>query len=179
VTSRRLLVAGLGNPGGKYARTRHNIGFLWVDHLAAQAGVRRWKKRYHGLLAEATWRGWPLTLFKPQTFMNHSGRALQAALAGLRQPREAVWIAHDELDLPTGTLRLKRDGGPGGHNGLRSVIGAIGKAEYVRLRFGIGHPGNPRDVIHYVLSPFAARDRGGRTRSGRVSSVHLAADGPG
>lgn len=147
---RRLLV-GLGNPGERYARTRHNIGFRWLDRLAEQSGVERWQVKYRGRVARVMRAGEECWLLKPETFMNASGEAVQAAMAGLRVKPPQVLVAHDELDLPFGTLRFKVGGGAGGHNGIRSIQTHVGDVDFVRLRFGIGHPGKGADVTAYVL----------------------------
>ena len=151
------LVVGLGNPGTKYERTRHNAGFWWVERLAqgARATLRN-EGKFHGRVARLaglaeTW------LLLPATYMNESGRAV-AALAGFYkiEPRE-ILIAHDELDLPPGTVRLKLGGGTSGHNGLNDIAGRLGSNDFWRLRIGIGHPrdasASEQEVVAYVLSP--------------------------
>jgi len=154
------LVAGLGNPGGKYEKTRHNAGFWWLDLLAntLRATFRR-ESRFQGAAAKANaGSGGPsedIWLLKPETFMNHSGQAL-AALAGYYKiaPRD-ILVAHDELDLPPGGVKLKFGGGLSGHNGLKSIAANLGTQDFWRLRIGIGHPRDQaaaeREVIDYVL----------------------------
>jgi PTH1 family peptidyl-tRNA hydrolase len=146
------LVVGLGNPGPRYADTRHNAGFWFVDRLARQHGaVFRRAARFHGELAELD-LGQRVWLLKPETYMNRSGQAL-AALAGFyRYAPGQVLVAHDDLDLPPGTVRVKRGGGHGGHNGLRDILAQLGSAEFLRLRVGVGHPGPGADVVGYVLT---------------------------
>jgi PTH1 family peptidyl-tRNA hydrolase len=146
------LVVGLGNPGPEYAQTRHNAGFWLVDELARQQGGHfRSEARYHGETCRIALAGQELWLLKPMTYMNRSGQAV-AALAGFYKiPLPAILVVHDDLDLPPGTVRLKRSGGHGGHNGLRDLIAHLGGNDFARLRLGIGHPGDSREVLDYVL----------------------------
>jgi PTH1 family peptidyl-tRNA hydrolase len=153
------LVVGLGNPGPRYADTRHNAGFWLVDRLAAQhRAVFRRASRFHGDVVEMD-LGHRLWLLKPETFMNRSGQAV-AALAGFyRYPPGQVLVVHDDLDLPPGTVRLKRGGGHGGHNGLRDILAQLGSPDFLRLRLGVGHPGPGGDVVAYVLSRAPAEEQ--------------------
>lgn len=156
------LIVGLGNPGKKYESTRHNAGFWWLDALARATRVEfRRESRFHGEVARAT--GSDIWLLKPDTFMNHSGRAV-AALAGFyRVEPDQVLIAHDELDLPAGGVKLKFGGGLSGHNGLRDIAPALGTQAFWRLRVGIGHPRDftpgTQQVVDYVLHPPRAEER--------------------
>jgi PTH1 family peptidyl-tRNA hydrolase len=143
---------GLGNPGSQYAKTRHNAGFWFVDKLAEKAGqVFRPQARFFGELCELEMEGNRLRLLKPATFMNRSGQAVAAVAGFFRLPAQTLLVVHDEIDLAVGTLRLKRGGGHGGHNGLRDIIAQLGSAEFLRLRIGVGHPGNAGQVVDYVL----------------------------
>lgn len=152
------LIAGLGNPGAGYAQTRHNAGFWFADRLAAVFGGRfRSESRFHGQVARIGIAGENLWLLKPDTFMNRSGLAVQALAAFYKLPPAQILIAHDELDLPPGTARLKRGGGHGGHNGLRDLHRCLGP-DYARLRIGIGHPGHRDMVLNYVLGKPSASD---------------------
>ncbi|WP_435103942.1 aminoacyl-tRNA hydrolase [Arhodomonas sp. AD133] len=152
------LIVGLGNPGPKYERTRHNAGFWFVDEVARRhGGSLREERKFHGEVARVTVEGTDLHLLKPTTFMNHSGRSIQALANFFKIPAEAMLVVHDEIDLPPGVVRLKRGGGHGGHNGLRDTVKALGNREFARLRIGVGHPGNAKDVVPYVLSN-AGRD---------------------
>lgn len=152
------LIVGLGNPGSRYAATRHNAGQWFVDELARQNGaVFREQAKFHGETAEVTIGGHRVRLFKPGTYMNESGRAVAAILGFYRYDLDQVLVAHDDLDLPVGTARLKRGGGHGGHNGLRDLIAAIG-ADFRRLRLGIDHPGHRDEVTDYVLRRANAAD---------------------
>jgi PTH1 family peptidyl-tRNA hydrolase len=155
-----ILIAGLGNPGPRYAETRHNAGFLVIDRLAARAGSPAFREKFQGSFATASVDGVALALLKPLTFMNESARSVQPAVQLYKVPLAALFVVHDELDLPFGELRLKQGGGDGGHRGLRSISGSIG-SEYVRLRVGIGRPppdfrGDPAD---FVLQGFSLAER--------------------
>lgn len=151
------LFVGLGNPGAGYAGHRHNIGFMAVDRIAADHGFGPWKKAFKGLIADGRLGDLRVLLLKPDTFMNLSGQAVQAAMAFHKILPAAVMIFHDELDLAPGKIRVKHGGGHAGHNGLRSVHGHIGDA-YGRVRLGIGHPGHKDAVADYVLHDFAKAD---------------------
>lgn len=148
------LVAGLGNPGRKYQATRHNAGFWWVERLAERArAVWRAEGRFHGLVARLTPPFGQAWLLLPETYMNHSGRAVGALATYYRIAPEEILIVHDELDLPPGTARLKKGGGSGGHNGVADIAAHLGSKDFWRLRIGIGHPGVRDAVIDYVLCP--------------------------
>jgi PTH1 family peptidyl-tRNA hydrolase len=148
------LVVGLGNPGRKYQETRHNAGFRWVERLAAAAkATLRAESRFHGLagrLAPPHGEAW---LLLPQTYMNLSGRAVAGLATFYKIPIDEILIVHDELDLPPGTVRLKKGGGTGGHNGVSDVAAGLGSKDFWRLRIGIGHPGVREEVLSYVLYP--------------------------
>lgn len=146
-----IALIGLGNPGAEYAETRHNAGFWFVERVADHCRVSlRNEAKFHGELARVRLAGQDVLLLKPMTFMNRSGRAIQALCQFYKLKPEDLLVVHDELDLPAGTLRLKRGGGHGGHNGLRDTHAQIG-ADYRRLRVGIGHPGDRDLVLNYVL----------------------------
>ena len=146
------LVAGLGNPGARYAETRHNAGFRLVDRLAERYGASfRSQTRFFGESADLRVEGRVVRLLKPRTFMNHSGRAVAAMSHFFRCPAAGILVAHDEIDLPPGTLRLKRGGGTGGHRGLEDIVPALGARTFSRIRIGVGHPGTASEVIGYVL----------------------------
>lgn len=145
------LVVGLGNPGADYVMTRHNVGWWFVDALArAHGGSFSAERKFSGEVCRINVGGHDLRLLKPTTFMNRSGQSVKALAAYLKVPTEAILVAHDDLDLPYGTVRFKRGGGAGGHNGLKDVTAHMGE-DYARLRFGIAHPEGSRDVIDYVL----------------------------
>ncbi|MGB8811714.1 MAG: aminoacyl-tRNA hydrolase [Paracoccaceae bacterium] len=151
------LFVGLGNPGAKYAGNRHNIGFMAVDRIAADHGFAPWRRAFKGWVAEGRLGADKVVMLKPDTFMNLSGEAVQAALAFYKLPLADVVVFHDELDLAPGKIRVKHGGGHAGHNGLRSIHGHLGDA-YGRVRLGIGHPGHKDAVAGYVLHDFAKTD---------------------
>jgi PTH1 family peptidyl-tRNA hydrolase len=145
------LITGLGNPGSKYDKTRHNAGFWFVDELAKRFNGRFLpEKRFSGEACKIEVAGETVWLLKPMTFMNRSGLAVKQLSGFFRIPAEEILVAHDELDIAPGAMRLKKGGGHGGHNGLRDIHAQIGK-EYWRLRVGIGHPGDSSLVMNYVL----------------------------
>ena len=149
-----LLVVGLGNPGSDYADNRHNIGFMAVDAIHRAHDFSTFRPKFQGLLANGTVAGEKVLLLKPETFMNESGRAVQAAMSFYKgQPKDII-VFHDELDLAGGKLRIKRGGGHAGHNGLRSIHGHVGPY-YARVRLGIGHPGDKARVVGHVLKDFS------------------------
>ncbi len=151
------LFVGLGNPGREYAMNRHNVGFMAVDAIAATHDFPSWRKRFSGLAAEGKLDGEPVLLFKPQTFMNESGRAVGEASRFYKLDLGDVVVFHDELDLAPGKVRVKIGGGVAGHNGLKSLTAHIGN-DYVRVRIGIGHPGQKDRVTGHVLQNFAKAD---------------------
>lgn len=151
-----LLVAGLGNPGPEYRRTRHNIGFLVVEEVARRHGAG-FRSKFSGRLAELRLDGKRLALLEPETFMNDSGRSVGPAVRFYKLPLDALLVVHDEVDLPEGRLQVRLGGGLAGHNGLRSVASAVGGSEFMRVRVGVGRPGrgDPRSVADFVLAPFS------------------------
>lgn len=152
--SQVLAVIGLGNPGAEYATTRHNAGAWLVEAIARDAHVElRPEKKFLGLYAKVNVSGHTVHLLNPTTFMNRSGASIAALCQFFKLTPEQLLVAHDELDLPPGQARYKAGGGHGGHNGLRDTISALGNQnQFHRLRIGIGHPGNAKQVIHYVLT---------------------------
>lgn len=154
------LVVGLGNPGPGYERTRHNVGFLVADTLAERVGDRFTVHKKSGAdLLTARLDGRQVLIAKPRTYMNLSGRPVAALAKFFSVPLSEVIVVHDELDLPFGTVRLKRGGGEGGHNGLRSVSSALATKDYLRTRIGIGRPPGRQDPADFVLKPFSAAER--------------------
>ena len=151
------IFVGLGNPGGKYAQTRHNIGFMAVDRIAEENGFGPWKAKFQGQVTEGRLGGDKVLLLKPETFMNLSGQSVGEAMRFYKLTPEDVTVFHDELDLAPGKVKLKTGGGHAGHNGLRSIHAHIGEA-YHRVRLGIGHPGRKELVSGYVLHDFARAD---------------------
>ncbi|MGK0228222.1 MAG: PTH1 family peptidyl-tRNA hydrolase, partial [Gammaproteobacteria bacterium] len=146
------LIAGFGNPGSEYAATRHNAGFWFVDELAARAGATfNTDKRFFAAVASAQIAGRKVLLVKPMNYMNNSGQGLAAVARFFKIDTKKILIAHDELDIAPGEIRLKRAGGHGGHNGLRDSVAKMGNGDFWRLRIGIGHPGHKSAVSGYVL----------------------------
>jgi PTH1 family peptidyl-tRNA hydrolase len=146
------LIVGLGNPGAEYADTRHNAGFRFLDKLAERTGCTlRPESRFSGKAGKVSIGGREVWLLAPQTFMNRSGEAVSKLSHYYKVPVESILVAHDELDLPVGTARLKHGGGAGGHNGLSDVIDKLGSADFLRLRIGIGRPTTSEEVLSYVL----------------------------
>jgi PTH1 family peptidyl-tRNA hydrolase len=157
-----LLIAGLGNPGPRYAATRHNVGFRLIDELARQCGVpaSAFKERFHGEIASARLGEQELVLLRPQTFMNESGRSVQAACTFYKLKPADLIVAHDDLDVPFSEVRLKQGGGDGGQRGVRSVTSALGP-DYIRIRLGIGRPPPDfrGDVADFVLQAFPSAEQ--------------------
>jgi PTH1 family peptidyl-tRNA hydrolase len=149
------LIVGLGNPGPKYAATRHNIGFMAVDAIVRRHGLKGPRDKFNAELYEGEIGGEKVLALKPMTFMNNSGESVAPAARFFKIDPCDVIVLHDELDLAPGKLRTKRGGGAAGHNGLRSIDAHLGQ-DYWRVRLGIGHPGRKDLVLTYVLQPFAA-----------------------
>ena len=152
-----MIFVGLGNPGAKYARNRHNIGFMALDRIAEDHGFGPWKAKFQGQVTEGKLAGEKVLLLKPETFMNRSGQSVGEAMRFYKLDAGDVTVFHDELDLAPGKLRVKHGGGHAGHNGLRSIHQHLGEA-YGRVRLGIGHPGHKDRVAGYVLQDFAKAD---------------------
>lgn len=147
------LIVGLGNPGIKYAQTRHNVGFAFIDAMCDQYGFTlKESKKFHGLSEKVSINNRILWLLEPQTYMNHSGRAVASLANFYKILPEEILVIYDELDLPVGTAKIKRGGGHGGHNGLRDIIALTGSNDFYRLRLGIGHPGHKSKVVSWVLN---------------------------
>lgn len=156
------LLVGLGNPGSRYALTRHNMGFMALDVLAESLSTRfDTSKKWQAQIAEAHWKDTSVTLLKPQTYMNLSGESVRAYYQNQPHMRTAPLIVfHDEVDIPFGQLRVKLGGGDAGHNGLKSLRQCLGHGDYYRIRLGVGRPpaGSPLDLADYVLQPFAKNE---------------------
>ncbi len=146
------VIAGLGNPGPDYSETRHNAGFWFLDRLAESQGKSfSSESRFLGDVCSVIIGSHPVRLIKPMRYMNRSGQSVAALARYFKIPSEKILVVHDELDLPPGDARFKFAGGHGGHNGLRDLISHLGNADFWRVRLGIGHPGNQRQVVDYVL----------------------------
>lgn len=154
------LIVGLGNPGIKYAQTRHNVGFDFIDAMCEKYGFNiKESKKFHGLAEKVNINNHVVWLLEPQTFMNHSGKAVASLANFYKITPEEILVIYDELDLPVGTAKIKKGGGHGGHNGLRDIIALTGSKDFYRLRLGIGHPGYKSKVVSWVLNR-ASQDDG-------------------
>jgi PTH1 family peptidyl-tRNA hydrolase len=154
------LIAGLGNPGAEYAKTRHNVGAWFISMLADSLGQSLKKEaKFHGVIAKASIDGHACFLFSPSTYMNESGLAISAVARFYKITPEEILVVHDELDYPAGTIRFKSGGGHGGHNGLRNTIDHLSSREFQRLRIGIDHPGHKDKVTPYVLGEPSKHDK--------------------
>ena len=150
------VVVGLGNPGPEYQETRHNVGQRVLDHLASSTFHRRWQRDDSTLLCTGTWRGEPVKLIKPQSFMNVTGPVVARALRRHTADPADLILVYDDIDLPLGTVRVRMKGSHGGHNGVRSVIEAVGTEDVRRVKVGIGRPDHKADVPDHVLTRFEA-----------------------
>jgi len=160
LSARVDLIAGLGNPGPEYEHTPHNAGFWLLDELAQQHNaIFRSEKKFYGKLARIYADGHDIWLLKPDTFMNLSGQAIQALTNFYKIELAHILVVHDELDLEPGIARLKQGGGHGGHNGVRDIISKMGGNAFMRLRLGIGHPGDKKKVTGHVLKKAASEDK--------------------
>lgn len=148
-------IIGLGNPGLKYKKTRHNIGFIVIDYLAKRHGFKLKKSGFQSHYTEEVLNGEKIILVKPQTYMNLSGQAVKEIINFYKLDPSDIVVVYDDLDLPKGRIRLRQTGGHGGHNGIRNIIDQIGTKEFNRIRFGIGRPEVPMDTVDYVLGKFA------------------------
>ena len=155
----RWLIVGLGNPGPEYAGNRHNCGFMVADLLAGRIGAGFKRDRSRARVATGQLAGFPVTLAKPQSFMNLSGGSVASLRAFYKVPVDRIVVIHDELDIPFGAIRLKQGGGDNGHNGLRSVTAALGTRDYLRVRVGIGRPPGRMDPADFVLRDFSPAER--------------------
>ena len=154
------LVVGLGNPGGEYANTRHNAGFMAVDRIADALGVRITKIKYKALCATANYRGQKLLLLKPETFMNASGLAVEAAAHFYKIPPERVLVLFDDISLPVGKIRVRKSGSAGGHNGVKSIIAMLHSEDFPRVKIGVGAKPHPDyDLADWVLSSFSKAEQ--------------------
>ena len=154
-----ILVVGLGNPGSEYASTKHNIGFLAVDEIGNRVGIELKKKKFYGTYGEGFFNKEKLLLLKPETYMNRSGESVSSAANFYNIQSENIIVVHDEMDLPTGTVRIKSGGGSAGHKGINSIIEKIGDREFIRVRIGIGKPREKSEGASHVLARFTKDKR--------------------
>ena len=153
------IICGLGNPGKKYEKTRHNIGFVVLDRIAEKAGISIGKMRFRGLTGEGQIAGQKVLLLKPQTYMNLSGESLREAAAYYKVPPEQIIVIYDDFDIPAGSLRIRKFGSAGTHNGMRSCVQELGSEAFPRIRVGTGGDGKDRDVIGFVIGGFSKAER--------------------
>ena len=152
------VIVGLGNPGREYAQTKHNVGFMLVDALADKLGISNWQEKFDALIAEGRLGTEKILLVKPQTYMNDSGRAVGPLMNWYKLSPEDLIVAHDDMDIPAGTIRIRKKGSAGGHNGIKSVLAHLGDEHFSRVRIGIGRPLPGWTVINHVLAPFQEED---------------------
>ena len=152
------IIVGLGNPGREYAQTKHNVGFMLVDALAEKLGIADWQSKFDALIAEGRMGTEKILLVKPQTYMNESGRAVGPLMNWYKLMPEQLIVAHDDMDIPAGTIRIRKKGSAGGHNGIKSVLAHVGDENFSRVRIGIGRPLPGWTVINHVLAPFQEED---------------------
>jgi PTH1 family peptidyl-tRNA hydrolase len=173
-TSLDLLVVGLGNPGREYSRNRHNVGWMVVEELARRHGGS-WRGKFSGQLAEVRIDGHKVALLKPETYMNESGRSVQATARFFKVEPDAILVVHDEGDFDLGRLQARRGGGLAGHNGLRSIAQQLGTSDFLRLRIGVGRPerGDARPLADYVLADFEPHDDAERLIAAAADAVEL------
>ena len=153
------IVAGLGNPGREYEKTRHNAGFLAIDYIASKMGVSISRAKYHALVGEGEIAGKRVLLMKPQTYMNNSGVSIAEAASFYKIPAENVIVLHDEISIEPGLMRIRRKGSAGGHNGLKSIIAHIGSQDFPRVKIGVGQKPTPEyDLADWVLGKMPAQD---------------------
>lgn len=158
-SSIQWVVAGLGNPGEEYSRTRHNAGFMTIDRIARAKGAELNRRRFKGVTAQAELGGKPAILVKPQTFYNLSGECVSALIGYFKIAAEHLIVVHDDLDLEAGRLRIKQGGGDGGNRGVRSIAESLGSADFIRVRIGIGRPPENEEAKDYLLRPMTAAER--------------------
>lgn len=160
-STRFKLIAGLGNPGEAYSRTRHNIGFLVVEFLAQKAKTDFNKTRFDATFTRTILHGQDVFLVKPLSYMNRSGSPLRQLTAYFKIPVTDMIVVHDDMDLPFGVIKIVQDRGPGGHNGIRSIVEAFGTRNFIRVRAGVGHPGTQNRVTGHVLGSFTPEEQAG------------------
>lgn len=153
------MIVGLGNPGNEYADTRHNVGWMLLDALAGHLGITEWRSREKGMVAEGRIGSEKVLLVKPLTYMNNSGECVGPLMRWYKLAPEDVMVAHDDMDIPIGTIRIRKKGSAGGHNGIKSLLQHIGAEEFGRIRIGIGRPPAGWTVINHVLAKFTAEER--------------------
>ena len=153
------IIVGLGNPGNEYAKTRHNVGFMLVDALAEHLNINLWKDKFNAQIAEGRIGTEKILLVKPQTYMNNSGEAVGPLMRWYKVTPEDIIVAHDDMDIPAGTIRIRKKGSSGGHNGIKSLIAHLGSENFPRVRLGVGRPLPGWSVVNHVLAQFPQEDK--------------------
>jgi PTH1 family peptidyl-tRNA hydrolase len=153
------IIAGLGNPGSEYAATKHNVGFMLVDALADKLGIDNWQDKFDAKVAQGFLGTEKILLVKPLTYMNESGRAIGPLMNFYKLEPEDLIVVHDDMDIPAGTVRIRKKGSAGGHNGIKSVLAHLGDEHFARVRIGIGRPLPGWTVVNHVLAPFTDEDK--------------------
>ncbi|MCR5177043.1 MAG: aminoacyl-tRNA hydrolase [Anaerovibrio sp.] len=152
------IIAGLGNPGNEYAKSRHNVGWMFVDALAKNLDIDNWKARENGMVAEGRIGSEKVLLVKPMTYMNNSGECIGPLMRWYKLEPDDLVVVHDDMDIPAGTVRIRKKGSAGGHNGIKSIIAHVGDENFGRVRIGIGRPLPGWSVVDYVLAAFSEED---------------------
>ena len=153
------VIVGLGNPGAEYAMTRHNMGFRALDMIAEDSSIEVKKSKFHALIGQGRFDGKKLVLVKPQTYMNRSGISVREAAMYFDVPSENVIVIYDDIDLPTGSIRIRKAGGPGTHNGMKSVVEQLGTKDFVRIRIGVGAAGMGEDLVNRVIGKVPKKEQ--------------------
>ena len=152
------IIAGLGNPGSEYAKTKHNVGWMLADAIADRIGASSWKEQEKGMVAQGFIGGEKVLIVKPMTYMNNSGECIGALMRWFKLEPENIIVCHDDMDIPAGTIRIRKKGSAGGHNGIKSIIQHLGTELFPRVRIGIGRPLPKWTVVDHVLSDFSQED---------------------
>ena len=158
IQGKMKVIVGLGNPGREYAATKHNVGFMFIDALAEKLSVTDWKEKFTAQIGEGRIGSEKVLLVKPQTYMNNSGEAVGPLMSFYKLPVEDCIVVHDDMDIPAGTIRIRKKGSAGGHNGIKSILAHIGDEHFARVRIGIGRPLQGWTVVNHVLAPFSEED---------------------
>lgn len=152
------VIVGLGNPGSEYAKTKHNVGFMFIDAMAEKLGVSAWRDKFEAKIAETRIGSEKVLLVKPMTYMNESGQAVGPIMNFYKLLPEDLIVVHDDMDIPAGTIRIRKKGSAGGHNGIKSILAHVGDEHFARVRIGIGRPLTGWTVVNHVLAPFSNED---------------------
>lgn len=152
------VIVGLGNPGSEYAKTKHNVGFMFIDAMAEKLGVSEWRDKFEAKIAETRIGSEKVLLVKPMTYMNESGQAVGSIMSFYKLLPEDLIVVHDDMDIPAGTIRIRKKGSAGGHNGIKSILAHVGDEHFARVRIGIGRPLTGWTVVNHVLAPFSNED---------------------